>query len=258
MADEYGIELSNNQDYVIANANDVNYVLRSSGQLQNGQFVNQGDYFSRLFMDLSAFNCPLIFFKPMRPEQRVSCIPGSNYFLTPGNVTQKQATILKWANKDVGSLQYYIFDRWVPPERSEYGMQIFDANESIIFDTGWSFMMVRAVKWLDPGYPNHESSDPDGGNWTNLGPAGQGNIAISLPNPRGWIYTGWSTFGVMLYECVHLTGVDNQMIVSLVPRGDYLDMAPSQGWAHANTRSQLMAADVSRLPLSYNPVVISN
>ena len=258
MADEYGIELSNNQDFVIANSNDVNYVLRSAGQLTNSQFVSQGQYFSRAFMDLSPYNCPLVFFKPMTPDQRISLIPGANYFLTPGNITQKQATVLKWANKNIGNVQYYIFDRWIPPERSEYGMQIFDSNESIIFDSGWNFMMVRSIKWMDPGYPNHDSSDPDGANWTNLGAVGSGNIAISLPNPRGWIYSGWSTFGVMLYECVHLTGSDNQVVVSLVPRGDYLDMAPQQGWSHANTRSQLMAVDVSRLPTSYYPTTITN
>ncbi|MBE5251715.1 hypothetical protein [Mixta mediterraneensis] len=255
---EYGIELSNNKDYVIANANDVNYVLRASGQISNGQFSNAGEYYSRLYLDISSFNCPIVFFRPLSADQRISCIPGINDFLVPGSVTQKKATVLKWKNKDIGSLQYYIFDRWVPPERSDYGIQIFDENESIIFDSGWNFMMVRTVKWLDPGYPNHDTTDPDGGNWTNLGALGAGNIAISLPNPRGWIYTGWSTFGVMLYECVHLTGSDNQAVVSLVPRGDYLDMAPTGGWAHANTRSQMMAVDVSRLPASYSPVTVTN
>lgn len=257
MADEYGIEVCNNQDFVIANANDVNFVLRSSGQITNGQFVSQGEYFSRIFMDLSFFNCPLIFFKPITAEQRVSCIPGENDFLSAGSTTRKQATVLKWKNKDIGSLQYYIFDRWTPAERSEYGMQILDVNENVIFDSGWHFMMVRAVKWLDPGYPNH-AGDPNGANWTNLGAVGAGNIALSMPNPRGWIYMGWSGFGVMLYECIHLAGSDNQVVVSLVPRGEYLDMAPSSGWAHANTRSQIMAVDVSRLPTSYSPVLVTN
>lgn len=256
MAD-YGVELTNNKNFVIANSNDVNYILRSSGQINNSQFVSMGSYFSRLYMDVSSFNCPIVFFRPLNANQRISCIPGVNDFQTPGSVTRKKTTVLKWANKNVGSVQYYIFDRWIPPERSKYGMQIFDKQGGIIFDSGWNFMMVRAVKWMDPGYPNHNTNDPDGGNWTNLGALGAGTIAVSLPNPRGWIYAGWSTFGVMLYECVHLTGTDNQAIVSLVPRGEYLDMAPSGGWTHANTRSQMMAVDVSGLPTTYNPVIIS-
>ncbi|MBV4366305.1 hypothetical protein [Erwinia phyllosphaerae] len=256
---EYGVQLINDKNYVIANASDVNYILRSSGQINNSQFpTNTGGYYSRVYMDLSAFNNPIIFFRPMTAEQRVACIPGINDFQTAGSVTQKRATVLKWPNKDIGTLQYYIFDRWIPPERSEYGMQIFDATGGIIFDTGWNFMIVRAVKWLDPGYPNHDTTDPDGGNWTNLGALGSGNLAVSLPNPRGWIYTGWSTFGVMLYECVHLTGSDNQAVVSLVPRGEYLDMVPAGGWAHENTRSQMMIVDVSQSPVSYNPVRIEN
>ncbi len=257
MAD-YGVQLINDKNYVVANASDVNYVLRSSGQINNSQFpTSASTYYSHMYMDISGFNNPIIFFKPMTSDQRVSCITGVNDFQVPGSQTMKRSTVLKWAGKNIGSLQYYVFDRWTPPDRSSYGMQIFDASGKIIFDSGWNFMMIKSVVWMDPGYPNHNTTDPDGGNWTNLGALGPGNFAVSLPNPRGWIYTGWGTFGVMLYECAHLTGTDNQVIVSLVPRGEYLDMAPTGGWVHTNTRSQMMAVDVSNLPINYNSLIIT-
>lgn len=258
----YGVELVNQYGYQIANMNDVNYVFRSSGQIANWQFGNHGDAYTGLSMITSGMNCPLVFFKPMAANQRITQRPGCN-LLYPDIIGAgayigedlKSIDVYKWWNIDMGTVQYYIFDRWVPPERSRYGIQIFDPSGAIIFDSGWKFLKLRQVTWLDPGYPNH-AGNGNGANWTQVGSAGWGNLAVSMPHPRAYIIPTGS-FGTMCGECVHLDGANN-IFVSLLPTGNFLDMAPPQGWVDNVMRTQVMIADVDGLPTTYNPVEIRN
>ncbi|EDA0234948.1 hypothetical protein F8745_22975 [Salmonella enterica] len=253
----YGIELRNDRNFVVADSENLNFVLRSAGRINNGQFF-EGNYqnpVSWAYMDLSGFNCPLIFIKSQNADQRVAIVPGAADFQGEKSPLYKYFIVAKWWNKNVGDLQYYIFDRWVPPERSDYGIQMFDGGGNITFDSGWNFLKLRNVLWLDPGYPNHAGSE-QGENWTNIGNAGPGNLALSMPLPRAWdFYGGGAGGGYRLYECFHLDGVNN-VFISLVAYGVYLDMPPPTGWAHAGTRSQVMIADVSGLPVTLNPVPI--
>lgn len=256
MPDNYGVELSNDKNYVVANANDVNYTLRSAGQIHNWQFnpPNANSIAAFCGVDLSPYNAPIMFFKPMRSEQRIGCMTGDERDWQASTVgpTKKMFKIMKWGNKDIGSVQYYIFDRWIPPERSSYGIQISDAAGGLIFDSGWMFMKIRDVIWMEPGYPNHTGDDPEvGTNWTVVGSAGAGNLAMAMPNPRGWIQRNWNGDGWMMYECFHFSDADNKITVSLVPRGEYLWTPPDGGWANPNTRSQIMVIDVNGLPTNY-------
>ncbi|CAI1599634.1 hypothetical protein RGJ22_003036 [Serratia marcescens] len=261
MPNSYGVELFNNRNYVVANANDVNYTLRSAGQIHNWQFNPPNVLSVSAFcgVDLSPYNSPIMFFKPMWNDQRIGCMTGDErdwhaYHLGP---TKKMFKVMKWGNKDIGSIQYYIFDRWAPPERSSHGMQLFDSSGNIIFDSGWNFMKIRNVMWLDPGYPNHGHGDPNGGNpeneqnWTMIGAAGPGNLAMAMPNPRGWVTTNWRGEGWMMYECFHFSDWDNKITISLIPRGEYLWTPPNAGWANPNTRSQVMIIDVDGFPTNY-------
>lgn len=157
----------------------MNYTLRSAGQIHNWQFnpPNANSIAAFCGVDLSLYNAPIIFFKPMRSEQRIGCMTGDerDWHASALGSTKKMFKIMKWGNKDIGSVQYYIFDRWIPPERSSYGIQISDAAGGLIFDSGWMFMKIRNVIWMDPGYPNHTGDDPEvGTNWTVVGSAGAG------------------------------------------------------------------------------------
>ncbi|MFP1463026.1 hypothetical protein ACLB1E_22235 [Escherichia coli] len=93
--------------------------------------------------------------------------------------------MFKWWNINIGTVQYYIFDKWIPPERSSYGMQLFDGSGGIIFDSGWYFLKLRDVKWLEPQYPNH-SGHESGSNWSNVGHVSDdvNNTALSMPLGR--------------------------------------------------------------------------
>ncbi|WP_392738367.1 hypothetical protein AB3M75_07455 [Serratia ureilytica] len=257
MPSRYGIQLINDKNYVVANTDDVNYTLRAAGQIHNASFAPPfaGSLASSCAINLDDCFAPIVFFKPMNADQRICCMPGDDRDWISSQIpTKKWNRILKWANKNVGAIQYYVFDRWIPPERSAYGLQISNAQGGIIFDSGWNFMKVNSVLWLDPGYPNKNINDPEGGNWTVVGSAGSGNLAMAMPNPRGYIVDGtsWSgSNGYMLYECFHFSDWDNKITVSLVPRGEYLWTAPKSGWANPNTRSQIMVIDVDGLPTNY-------
>ncbi|AFJ47128.1 hypothetical protein EBL_c20370 [Shimwellia blattae DSM 4481 = NBRC 105725] len=169
-----------------------------------------------------------------------------------GAVIWRHMRVMKWWNKHIADIEYFIYDIWTPPERSAFGIQMFNSGGGIIFDSGWNFLMLTSVKWLDPGYPNHAHHN-SGANWTPVGHMGHGQLALSLPNPRGWVEPGGLTVGWFLQECFHLQG--NDAFISLVPRGMYFWGAPKRGWTN-NMRTQLMAADVSAMPRNYHPVKI--
>lgn len=258
----YGIQLFNKYGYNVATVNDINFSLRSSGQIHNWQFGG-GDPISIASMDFQGFNSPIVFLRPMWADQRVGTMVGDQFeFNTKpileqqGYKTQMKFKIMKWWNKDIGSIQYYVFDRWIPPERSSYGMQLFDGGGSIVFDSGWHFMNLRSVIWLDPGYPNHSTSDPEGGNWSVVGSAGAGELAMAMPIPRGWVQPDWGGQGTYLSECFHFSDWDNKITISLVPRSVYLWQAPRAGWGNENSRSQIMVANVEGIPKNYNEVRI--
>ncbi|EEM1821273.1 hypothetical protein GKA92_24580 [Salmonella enterica subsp. enterica] len=246
----YGIELRNDRNFVVADPDNLNFVLRSAGRINNSEFSegNAQNPVSWVFMDLSGFSCPLIFIKSSNAEQRVATVPGCADFLPSGYALQKYFIVAKWWNKNVGDLQYYVYDRWIPPGRSKYGIQMFDQGGNITFDSGWDFLKLRRVLWMDPGYPNHQN-DASGSEWTNIGSAGPGNLALSMPVPRAY-----DSRGFRLYECFHLDAANN-VFVSLVGYGVYLWGGPNPGWAH-NMRSQVMVADVSGQPVTLNPVPI--
>ena len=254
---DFVLEVINSHDLSIQTNTDVNFVLRSSGQFSDANFNTTSQYYNHAYMDISSMNAPLVFFRPMTSNSRIAYIPGIQEHIAGANgATQKRGTVLKWYNLTMGTMQYYIFDQWVPPERSDYGIQAFDGSGNIIFDAGWNFMKVVNIKWLDPGFPNH-SSDPGGSNWTSVGTMGAGTLAGSMPNPRGWIYQGLGTFGIVLYESFHFDGASNEVMISLVPRGEYLDEAPATGWMHDASLSHVMAVDVSSLPTNYNSINVS-
>jgi hypothetical protein len=140
----YGIELRNDHNYVVADSENQNFVLRSAGRIHNNGF-SEGNFqnpISWAFMDLSGFNCPLIFIKSVNADQRVAVLPGAEDFQAEKSPVYRHFTVAKWWNKNVGDLQYYIFDRWLPSERSIYGIQMFDAGGRITFDSGWNFFKI--------------------------------------------------------------------------------------------------------------------
>ncbi|HCQ7058019.1 hypothetical protein [Klebsiella oxytoca] len=251
---EYGVQLVNKYNLSISNAQDVNYTLRSSGVIRNSDF-SVGSYtepVSVCYMDLSSLHCPLVFFRPVNADSRICAFPSqmADFMPSVGERIDRTMMVLKWWNKTVSDIEYFIFDIWTPPERSPFGLQMFDGSGNIIFDSGWNFLMLSSVKWLDPGYPNHQN-DTNGSNWTDVGHMGEGQLALALPNPRGWAEPGGMTVGWYLMECFHLQG--NNARISLVPRGVYFWGSGSQRWTN-NMRTQLMAADVSKMPRNYNPV----
>lgn len=252
----YGIQLFNNYGHNVATVNDVNFTLRASGQIHNSQFAPPfaTSAASMCAIDLSGFNCPIVFFRPMSADQRIACVAGDERDWTPeGWPVKMMNKIMKWNNKDIGTIQYYVFDRWIPPERSSYGLQLFNEAGSIIFDSGWHFMNIQKVLWLDPGYPSHSASDPEGANWAVVGSAGVGNYAMAMPVPRGWVVNNWTGQGAYhLYECYHFSDIDNKITISLVPRGEYLWTPPSDGWANPRSRSQVMVVKVDGMPTNYN------
>lgn len=256
---DYGIELINDYGLKVADAEDVNYVLRSSGTITDSDFYSYENSTSAISLMTTGFNSPLLFLKMNESRSRLSQKPGCNKispdYVNPGTtITQTSIDLFKWWNINLGTVEYYIFDKWTPPERSDYGMQIFNSSGDIIFDSGWYFLNLRDVHWLDPQYPNH--SDQEGGsNWTNLGNVVSsslvGSSALSMPVGRGWIETSLQG-GYYYGECCHLDSSGN-LFISIIPTGVYLDTSPTGGWV-GNMRSQVMVCDTSRLPLNYNPV----
>ncbi|MEG5552117.1 hypothetical protein UXO11_21285 [Enterobacter wuhouensis] len=249
MAD-YGMQLFNDAGKVIASTGQLNFSLRSSGQITNDQFNPKGEnYFCNLVLDTSGMNSPIVFLKPTNADSRVSMLPGSGADFQGGKLS-KMWVITKWWNKTVQPIQYYIFDRWIPPATDSYGIRMWDQNKSLTFDSNWYHLLLKKVIWLDPGFPNHAGSG-SGSNWTNIGAAGTGNLAVSMPIARQYGY-GW----FCLTECFHLAGANNEVFVSVVPRGQMLWSGWGSEYLNRNTKSQVMIADVSRLPTSYNPVKV--
>lgn len=253
---EFGIQLINKYNLTVATLDDVNYTLVSSGQLFNGSFSDFGGA-KQLRMDVNGLNAPLLFLvmdtNTKRLSQLPSCVTGTR--MNAGDrVDQKFIQIFKWHNLNFDYVQYYLFDRWIPPERSDYGLQIFDSSGAIIFDGGWNFLKLKDVIWMDPGYPNH-SNDTGGSNWTNIGNIGTGsNIALSMPFAREWtFYDG--IYSYRLNECCHSDGSGN-IFCSLVLTGDYLDIYPYNDWVH-RMKSQIMICDTTGLPNTLNPRAIS-
>lgn len=243
---DFGLQLINDYNLTVASMDDVNYTLRRSGTITNSEFSSGGPNVpSSMFIDVEGMNCPIVFFKSTSSSQRISQIPSYN----PGT-NRQQINIYKWWNLNIGTMQYYIFDRWIPPERSDFGIQIFDGSGSIIFDGGWKFLKLRDVIWLDPGYPNHQSHG-SGANWSNVGNVGTGDLSVAMPICRKYVYMGGSTFGNLMGECVHMTP-SGDVFCSVVDLGQFLDAPIGEGFV-GGMRSQVMIADVSNLPTSYNP-----
>lgn len=260
----YGVELINNYGYQVATINDVNYILRASGQINNSQFSNYGaNDISVLSMDVNHMEAPILFHSGNGPNQRLTTVPGgagnAGRFLIQGQpIPKKTFEVYKWWNLDCGTIQYYIFDRWIPPERSNYGVQIFDGGGGIIFDGGWNFMKLVDVMWVDPGFPNYSGSEA-GFNRQYIGGLPGGDLAVAMPNVRYWSHSGFAEFGWRLGECANLDAGNTQILTSLCMTYKHLDMIPEGSrWASQSSRSQIMIADVSQLPKTYNPVAISS
>ena len=257
----FGVRLYNNQNLLVADENVVNYTLRSAGQISDANF-STGDFnnpISTMGLPMPGFNCPLIFFRPITPGNagpRVATIPNeTDSDFTSGNYTMSQGVSLaKVYDKTIGTLQYYVFDRWTPPERSDWGLRISNASGAVVFDSGWNFLKLRKVIWLDPGYPSHSPDEVQGNNYINIGNVGAGTLAVAMPNPRAWFfYTNLAyANGVVAYEAVHIDA-NNNVFISLAPWTTFLDQYPGDGWAH-QSRSEVMVADVSNLPTTYNPL----
>lgn len=248
MAD-YGMELRNDSGKVIASSSQLNFNLRSSGIITNNQFPSGENYFCGVVLDTSGMNTPLVFLKPLDNNSRVSMLPGTGDDLLPQNWTQKKCWVItKWWNKTISPIRYYIFDRWSPPATDRYGIRMWDTSGSPTFDSNWYHLLLKRVIWLDPGFPNH-SGHADGDTWTNIGALGAGNLAISMPLARFFGYRNYC-----LSECFHLAGADNQLYISVVPRGEVTWFEYKNQYLNRNMKSQVMVADVSRLPVNYNPV----
>ncbi|HFE3440732.1 TPA: hypothetical protein ACF3I9_002138 [Klebsiella aerogenes] len=252
---QYGVQLINKYNMTVATADDVNYTLVSSGQLYQGSFYDfQGA--KSLKIDVTGLNAPLLFLVMDSNNKRLSQIPacssGSRLNAGDGAWT-KYIQVYKWGNLNFDYVQYYLFDRWIPPERSTYGLQIFDGGGGIIFDGGWNFLKIRDVIWMDPGYPNH-ANDVNGSNWTMVGNVGGGNWALSMPFAREWTYYD-GVYSYRLNECSHTDGAGN-IFCSLVKTGDYYDIYPYNDWIH-RMRSQIMVCDVTGLPNTLNPRALS-
>lgn len=259
MAD-YGLELINTKGHVVASAGTgANYTLRAAGTITNAQFTSTGGRagVSSCSIPLGGFNCPIVFVKPMNADARIGVLLEDASEFSGSAKTSRVARFYKWWNKNVGTIQYYVFDKWVPPERAQgYGMQMWDANGTLTFDSSWNFLRIRSVRWLDPGFPNH-AANKNGANWTDIGAMGAGNLAISMPFPRGFIIpTG--VFGTYCIECMHLAGSGNNAYISVIPKGEYLDMIGNlNGWAHPKGKSEVLIADVNGIPTNYNPLVVN-
>lgn len=248
----YGVQLFNNYNLTVATADDVNYTLVSSGQVSDWEFRAAGRVRS-LLIDVNGLNAPLLFLQMGNADARLCQKPAWSTSETAGSgryIGEKFIELFKWHNKNIGTVQYYLFDRWIPPERSTYGLQIFDGGGSIIFDGGWNFLKLRDVIWMNPGFPNH-ASNINGANWTQVGNVGNANnIALSMPWAREWIVSD-GIYSYRTNECCHYDGSGN-LFSSILLTGEYLDLFPQNGWIH-QMKSQIMVADVTGLPTSYNP-----
>ncbi|MEQ5072246.1 hypothetical protein ABN090_21215, partial [Providencia rettgeri] len=71
-------------------------------------------------MDLSGMNCPLVFFRSVNADSRISAFPSQTVDFMPsvGERIDKTMMVLKWWNKTVSDIEYFVFDIWTPPERS--------------------------------------------------------------------------------------------------------------------------------------------
>lgn len=258
---EYGVELINDKNYVVQNASDVNFALRASGTLKNADFKHSIDdgvgFFSPggkfAVLDVSSFNCPIVFLRPLNSASRVATVPitNSSDFLLPGNALKKHIAVYAW-KQTLSDIEYFIFDRWTPGERSSYGMQVFNASGGIIFDSGWNFLTLKSVIWMNAGYPNH-AGDSSGTNYTVIGSVPATKLAVAMPYSRFYTVAGMASGGVLV-ECFHIAG--NNITISLVPRGAYFWTPPNDGFFQYGMKSQVMCAEVSKMPQNYNPVKI--
>ncbi|MFP1495604.1 hypothetical protein ACLB1Q_01980 [Escherichia coli] len=67
----YGIQLINDYGLTVADAEDVNYVLRSAGQFSNGHFISGGNTTSAISL-ITGMNSPLLFLKMNTNNSRLT------------------------------------------------------------------------------------------------------------------------------------------------------------------------------------------
>ncbi|WKN20783.1 hypothetical protein [Azotobacter vinelandii] len=145
-----------------------------------------------------------------------------------------------------GPVDLLIFDDWEPPQDT-FGIEVFRADGSLAFNSGWPILMLHDVATLAPlavtfsqNY-QHPISDT-------------GALAVGLDSSKSYYHGGAEADGWML--CPGSRVEANQISVSLVPWGTESASYPSGGpggsvafsgyLAPGNTT--MMIADTSQLP----------
>ncbi|KGP03451.1 hypothetical protein JT27_02155 [Alcaligenes faecalis] len=223
------------------------YTLRKSGYIYNYQFQQHASnvltpVFSHT-MNIGAMNAPLIFFRVQGANSRVAALQ------TSPNVI----VFYKWWNLPITSpIEYFIFDDWLPPERSVAGLQMWreTAPYDLVFDSSWNLLKIEEKLVVSAGQPSVTSGDSSTYLYlpTNRSP---GSFCVGVAAPRAATFgTSNNEDGTVFTECLWCEG--NSVGVSWVPVEGTAGLGGSYFTGIISKKSNnILVADASWLPVPY-------
>lgn len=257
----FGIEINNDYGYGLIDNKFRNMVLKSSGFINNNQFVvdkSLSTSWAQLILPANIFKAPLVFIRSLQNTARCNSTT-----LYPPSYDEPFFTLMchKWWNLNFTiPIEYYIFDDYIPSIRDQYGINVFDDNGNVCFSGEWNFLNLTDVYLIAPNQPDYSN----GQDWVSLGVFSQGKkLAACMPLSRLIIEDGfygeWS-----MKECIWINPNTNEVRISMVPYQDaalgvFLDDLPNRRptFVQHENPALLLLADVGKLPIPYNPVTIT-
>lgn len=178
------------------------------------------------------FNAPMVF---ARAGHRMAA---TAYMWDPGALT---IDLTCWANEPpVGDVDLLIFDSWIPPQDG-YGLEVFDAQGNVVFNSGWPILMLTGAVTLPPGTPSWNANHQI--------PIETSNLAVAIDSSRSYYYGGDSGFSLAPGFKINSGSVDVGLVIwdtesETYPGGGAV---PFNGYFSPSQMSVLLA-DVSMLP----------
>lgn len=244
-----GLEVLNSFNTLQVSNMERPFTLRKSGWLTNDSFnfvwggiQDDNSFTPKIYV--GKLNSPLIFFRSVEAGSRV----------TPLLIRRSGDTELvfkKWWNIPLKNpVAYYIFDNWLPPERTTAGLQLYRETppHDLVFDSSWHLMDIKSVHSIPWDSPKIVGQDT---------PA----FAVNVPYPVDTFAVGLSTYRQCTMPLYGASGAwlrDAVWVDGQTAKVHYVEInTDSAGWGelpywHQNVvTTYLYVINTTRLPIPY-------
>lgn len=250
----YGFNLINDKGYSLVDEKFSNFVFKCSGVIKNSDMKIIDDSTKACQLDISFLNFPLVFFRPITNSSRITTFTSLGSMEVEGQRRGRFLQVNAWSNLNISDIEYFVYDIYKPEVSTKYGLQVYNQENEIIFDSNWKFLKLYGVHWIDPNFPNVNNGELD---WTSIGTYNKGNkIAISLPYAREMVIDIDGAGQWVLSDSFWLNPETNEVRISLVPRGQLFWPGLWNGYMQYKMTTQVMIANIEGLPSNHNPLEI--